>query len=126
MSTGDDVVSYLLGLSDGDLLDVLQHVFARRTPNPTEAAYMKSVYYLGIASQVRKDELNDDADPAVQQWGGWDIEAVAYLDREHYPEGHDDNCGFCEGGTCTVCKTRVCSYAKHGVCPVCGAKVYMT
>jgi hypothetical protein len=126
LSNRDDAIGYLLGLSDGDLLDVLQRVFARRTPNPEEAAYNRNAYFLGAASQLREDDLDIDADPQLHRWGEWRIQAIAYLDRTHYPHGHADDCGFCEGGTCMVCKTDVRSYAKHGICPVCGNKVYMT
>jgi len=69
MTSRNDVISYLLVLSDGDLLDILQGVFAGRTPNPEEAAYSRNAYFLGIASQMREDDLELDADPQLHRWG---------------------------------------------------------
>lgn len=119
-------VTFLGSIPDEEMLDLLRQVFARRTPNPEEAAYCRTRYFLGTASSMLDDESDPEADPSVQQWGAWEIEAVAYPDPDHYGSAFGPDWGFCEGGTCLTCTTKVRSNVKYGLCPICGAKVFMT
>ncbi len=115
----DEVTAYLVRVPMEELLAVLQEVFEARTPNPEEAAYNRNRFFLGTASSVLGSEERQD-------WGPWEIHAVAYIDRDEHPEGLGPDWGFCEFGTCESCGTHVRSNVKRGICPVCGDRVSMT
>ncbi len=77
-------------------------------------------------------ERADDEQPggSVQgpvEWEPWKFEAVAYVDPEHYGEGHlGPDWGFANEGKCESCGSWVRSNVKRGLCSICGSKVYMT
>ena len=115
------IVDLLRMLPDEHLLAVLHEVFTTRQPNPEEQAYNQNCYFLGTASRSRAD-----APEHAVVWEPWEIQAVAYLDRDTYTATYGPTWGFCQFGVCTACGTTVRSNVKRGICPICGAKVSMT
>jgi hypothetical protein len=117
----NELIERLKSLPDAEFLAVLQEVFHRRQSNAEENDYNRNQYFLGTASSLRE---SDDGEP--ERWAPWSIEAVAYIDRDAYPEGVGPDWGFCQFATCQACQMPVRSNVKNGICPVCGSKVYMS
>lgn len=116
------LLEILTKIPNGDLIDLLEQVFAEKIPYPLETEYCRSKYYLGLATSndLREDEID------APDWSEWEKGAVAYIDREEYPFGADPEISYGEYGHCTKCNINVRSSVKHGICPICGRKVYMT
>lgn len=54
----------LIEMLNGDLIDLLEQVFAERIPYPLEAEYCRSKYYLGLATSTDlKEEENKEVIP---------------------------------------------------------------
>jgi hypothetical protein len=117
------IIEFLKQAPDEQILDILEEVFKNRRPNPEEDEHIRNKYFLGTASSTLSD---------AGEWEPWDIDAVAYPDREAYDlgatlgQGVGPDWGFCQSGTCLSCGISVRSNLKHGICPVCNEKVYMT
>lgn len=118
----EKIVGYLSQCSSPELREILFAVFQTRRPNPEEDKYNKNCFFLGTASSLLKtDEVE------LEHSRSWQIEAVAYVDKEEYGEdvtGRD--WGFCNFGECQSCGMAVRSNLKHGVCPICDSKVFMS
>jgi hypothetical protein len=117
----EDAVQYLGNLPVERLVAVLRRVFAAKQPAPEEAAYCRNLFYLGTASSV---DLSDEGEPP--RWEPWELNAVAYVDLDHWDNEFGPDYGLCQEGSCPSCGTRVCSNVKRGICPICGSRIYMT
>jgi hypothetical protein len=117
----NELIERLKSLPDAEFLAILQEVFRWRQPNAEENGYNRNHYFLGTASSLRE---SDDGEP--ERWASWSIEAVAYIDRDVYPEGAGPDWGYCQFGTCQSCQIHVRSNVKNGICPICGSNVYMS
>jgi hypothetical protein len=118
----DQILEYLSRCSDPELREILFAIFQTRKPNPEEDKYNRNCFFLGIASRLLE---NGAGEP--EHWGSWEIEAVAYVDKEEYGEDVlGSEWGFCQFGECQSCGIAVRSNLKHGVCPVCSSKVSMS
>jgi hypothetical protein len=115
------IADALRSLPDEQLLAVLQEVFSFRRPNPEEDRFNQNRYFLGTSSR-----LLESGEGEPDKWGSWKFEAVAYIDRNHYPAGNGPDYGLCQFGACSTCGIRVRSNVKNGVCPICSTKVSMT
>ena len=115
------IADALKSLPDEQFLALLEEVFSSRRPNPEEDRFDQNRYFLGTSSRLLE---SDEGEP--DKWGPWKFEAVAYLDRNHYPAGNGPNYGFCQFGACSTCGIRVRSNVKNAVCPICSTKVSMT
>jgi hypothetical protein len=122
------IAKTLIGLADDELLEVLRLVFTERRFAPEEAAFLRSRYFLGIAtSQLQDDESQPEPPAADQQiWANWEIEAAAYPDMTEYGSWRGPGYGFADEGECGNCHTRVRGLLKKGICPICGSRVSMT
>ncbi len=130
-SETDALIDALTELSNQDMLEVLQAVFARRIPYEPEQDFQTSHYVLSVTSNVRLDDWEDGEDglPA-EEWSGWNLRVVGDYDKESYPEvaAGEIELGsgeFDQRGMCRTCQTPVASIAKRAICPVCGAKVFL-
>jgi hypothetical protein len=118
----DKIVEYLSRCSNPELREILFAIFQTRKPNPEEDKYNRNCFFLGTASRLLENEAGEP-----EHWGSWEIEAVAYVDREEYGEDVlDPEWDFCQFGECQSCGIAVRSNLKRGVCPVCSSKVYMS
>jgi hypothetical protein len=115
------IIDALGRLSDEQLIAVLQEIFSSRRPNPEEDDFNQNRYFFGTSSRILESQ---EGEPV--EWGPYTIEAVAYIDRTHYPEGTGPDHGFCQFGDCSECGIKVRSNVKHGICPICSARVSMT
>ncbi len=67
----------------------------------------------------------ETADPPTATYA-WDVEAVAWPDRDHYGGGLGMDQGLWEEGQCRACGMVVTSSSKRAFCPVCGASCSLT
>lgn len=114
------LVEHLSRLPIEELVAVLRELFNIRIPNPEETSFNHSRFFLGIASSLLESD-----DGGSEQWGPWELAAVAYPDPAHYT-GLGPDWGLCQFGGCMVCGVEARSNVKNGLCSVCGASVYMT
>ncbi len=115
-----ELIRTLEHMPDEELLAILEQVFAKRQPNPESRAYNRNVFYLGTAASYLESEVNEP-----ERWSDWEHVAVAYLDRDEYPQGKGPDYGFCQFATCS-CGTKLRSNVKKAICPICGAKNNLT
>jgi hypothetical protein len=67
----------------------------------------------------------ENADPPTGTTA-WDVEAVAWPDRDHYGGRLGMDQGLWEQGSCGACGMLVTSSSKRAFCPVCGATCSLT
>lgn len=113
------VIQYLQNIPYEQLVAVLQKVFEERRPNPEEDEYHRNKFFLAIASSWLKDY-------SETEWEPWEIQAVAYPNRDVFREGFGPPGGCYQWGTCQTCNIVMRSNEKNGICPICGNEVYMT
>lgn len=120
--TSKQAADYLSSLPDKDLREILFEVFKTKRPNPEEDSFNRNSFFLGTGSIDKAEEGQP------QKWEEARIHAVAYIDREYYPDDKSNGPGegFCQFGTCGNCGVAVRSNYKNGICPLCSSKVYMT
>jgi len=121
-----NLANQLAALDEGDLLEVLQEVFAQKFPYPLEGEDLKGKYFLGVATPfVEVDTQAQDTEaPQLQPQTHWEIMAVSYVNRATYPVGNGDD--FSQFGQCCTCRTPLCGNVKEVLCPICGSKEYLT
>ena len=73
------LVEHLSRLSIEKLVAVPRELFDIRIPYPEETSFNHSRFFLGIASSLLESD-----DGGSEQWGPWELTAVAYPDPAHY------------------------------------------
>jgi rubrerythrin len=108
-------------MSDDRLLQVLTAVFKPRLPFAASAEFMKSRFFVGVATS----DLLSEPDEVTERWSAWTTCAIAECDQEHYA-GRFGGIDLCQEGTCDQCGITLLSTAKNAICPICDSKARLT
>lgn len=112
-------IAYLQSLPPAELVRVMRQVFATNVPFPSEAAFCRSRWFLGIAHAWRCSQPG-----APVEWEPWQIEVAAYNPPDSLGGPGDLGQSSGGGGCCGGISHR--SNLKRGMCPICGREVGLT